>query len=181
MSNHSFISGISRQFSTAQIRSWAHQYGVPERSLWLAVNGLIPAAWLLWEKRYLTTWTGDADASELESQLNRIFHQNPAIFPALCAFSGVPHADLQNMFPAIIHALSRHLSALFEGKTPTELTRWFHLEKDRAEVLLPATIRAVAPELQLAPTSFSPPGILIAWMEGLLWLLLLGLLFYGLL
>lgn len=181
MANQSVFSDISRQFLPEPLSSWAHQYGVPQRSLLLLVNGLIPATWLLWGKKNLPLWTGDADSHALEQQLNRIFHQNPAILPALSAFSGVPLADLHNMFPAIIHVLSGHMSARFQGKTPMELTRWFHLEKDMAEVLLPATIRAVAPELQKAPTSFSPPGILNAWMEGLFWLLLMGLLFYWML
>jgi hypothetical protein len=181
MAHHSVISDLSGQFSPEQIRSWSHQFGIPERSLFLATKGLVPVAWLLWEKRFLLHWTGDTDTTALEQQMSRIFQQNPAILPALSAFSGVPLSFLQNIFPVIIHQLSVRLSAQFQGKTPVALTRMFHLERAQAEVLLPATIRAVTPELQQAPTSFSPPGIFGAWMEGLFWLLLLGLLFYRML
>jgi hypothetical protein len=178
MSNQSVISEISQQFSKDQIKSWALLYGVSESALFLAVKGLVPAAWLLWEKKHLQHRKVDTASSILESQLINIFHQNPAILPALAAFSGVPLSALQNLFPAVIHVLSEIMSMQFRGKTPEELTRWFHLENDKAEVLLPASIRAIIPELQATPLLVSPPRILSAWMEGLLWLLLLVFLFY---
>ncbi|MCC7466968.1 MAG: hypothetical protein IT261_11900 [Saprospiraceae bacterium] len=175
------ISAISRQIATEKIRDWALQYGVPEKSVLLAVNGLVPSAWLLWEKHHLQQWTVQTSFSELESQLMGVFQQNPAIFPALCAFSGMPLPALQNMFPSVIHDLSRIMSAQFQGKSLSELERWFHLGKDEAEVLLPSSVRAVTPELQASPRLLSRPVAISTWLEGFFWLLLLGCLFYWML
>ena len=181
MSDHSVITAISRRISKDKIRAWALQYGVPENSVLLAVKGLAPSAWLLWEKYHLQKWTAQTSFSELESQLIDIFKQNPAIFPALCAFSGMPLPAMQNMFPSLIHELSRMMSAQFQGKSPTELERWFHLENDKAEVLLPSSVRAVIPVPQISPRLLSRPLEIFTWLEGLLWLLLLFSLFYWML
>ncbi len=182
MTDQSFLSSFPKWFSPEQCSSWAVQLQEPERSVQWLVKSLVPVWDILWQEKHLFVQTDpDIQAEQVTEQLLQIWAQNPAISPALVAFSGIRSTSIQHLAPDIAHILGQWIAAEIAVQSLEQYQMHRKSQRPELDILTPQQIRAVLPELYTVPVVSKRENArqdLRAWLGGWLILLAMALLFF---
>ncbi|MBL7807657.1 MAG: hypothetical protein JNN28_07585 [Saprospiraceae bacterium] len=174
---------FNHHFPPEQIQAWAKQFRETDRAMLWAIQGLAPLVLVLWYQKYAKDNPSfDLSSPVSATQLEQVLPDREVLTQALAAFSTVKPITIETLLPSVLQHLSQVLNITYAVKSRAELKVLLPREIAEAQVLIPATIRAVCPTLHTIPLVKSlTSNQWVTWMQGFIGLLTLATIFYYLL